>query len=239
MKYEGIFFDLDGTLLPMDNDEFTRGYLHCLAEAVAPLGYQEESLIVAMWKGVASMVKGDGSRSNCSAFWETFASLLGDRCYEHIPSFDRFYQNEFHKCISFTAPAPELAQKAVALAKKKASAVVLATNPMFPRIAVEARLGWAGLDPNAFDLITDYENSGTCKPNPAYYLEIASKLNLDPTKCLMIGNNAQEDVEAAQAAGLDTFLLEDHLIAKGTLPTTPKGTFHDLLTFLESLEDKE
>lgn len=235
MKYEGIFFDLDGTLLPMDNDEFTRGYLHCLAEAVAPLGYREDALIPAMWKGVASMVKGDGSRSNFTAFWETFSSLLGDDCYEHIPYFDSFYKNDFHKCIRFTSPAPELARQAVTLARSKAPVVVLATNPMFPRVAVDARLDWAGLNAEDFHHITDYENSGTCKPNPAYYLEITKKLSLDPKKCLMIGNNAQEDIEAAQAAGLDTFLLEDCLIAQGDLPNTPKGDFPALLSFLASL----
>ena len=29
---QGILFDLDGTLLPMDNDEFTRQYFRLLAE---------------------------------------------------------------------------------------------------------------------------------------------------------------------------------------------------------------
>ena len=236
MKYQGIFFDLDGTLLPMDNDEFTRGYLHHLAQAMAPLGYREETLIPAMWKGVASMVKGDGSRSNFTAFWEAFSQILGKECYEHIPSFDHFYTTEFHKCAAFTAPAPALAQQAVKLAREKASTVVLATNPMFPRVAVEARLGWAGLSADQFHHITDYENSGTCKPNPAYYREIAQKLGLDPEKCLMIGNNAQEDIEAAQAAGLDTFLLEDCLISKGELPNTPRGDFSALITFLSTLD---
>ena len=31
MKLTTILFDLDGTLLPMDNDEFTRGYFKLLA----------------------------------------------------------------------------------------------------------------------------------------------------------------------------------------------------------------
>ena len=239
MKYEGIFFDLDGTLLPMDNDCFTRGYFHHLAEAVAPLGYREESLVRAMWMGVASMIKGDGSRANSAAFWETFSSLQGNACYEHIPYFDHFYKTDFHECIRYTSPNPEMARQAVDLANQKAKKVVLATNPMFPRVAVEARLAWAGLSPHPFCHITDYDNSGTCKPNPAYYLEIARKLALDPTRCLMIGNNAQEDIEAAQTAGLSTFLLTDCLIAKGEIPQTPKGNFRDLIDFLSDLETYE
>ena len=45
MKFDGIFFDLDGTLLPMDNDAFTKGYLGLLAAAVAPYGFEPKSTV--------------------------------------------------------------------------------------------------------------------------------------------------------------------------------------------------
>jgi ribonucleotide monophosphatase NagD (HAD superfamily) len=51
----------------------------------------------------------------------------------------------------------------------------------------------------------------------------------------MIGNNAEEDIAAAQAAGLSTFLLTDCLIAEGELPETPKGSFPELIEFLTAL----
>ncbi len=35
-----ILFDLDGTLLPMDQDEFIRDYFQRLAQKVSPLGYE-------------------------------------------------------------------------------------------------------------------------------------------------------------------------------------------------------
>ena len=234
MKYEGIFFDLDGTLLPMDNDAFTKGYLGLLAQAVAPYGFEPKSMISAMWHGVAAMVKNDGSRTNDKAFWQVFAGLLGDFTYNHIADFDAFYTKEFHKAIAFTAPT-ELAAKAVSLARQKADKVVLATNPLFPRVAVNARLSWTGISPDAFDLITDYENSCYCKPSPTYYLDICEKMGVAPARCLMIGNNADEDVRAAQAAGLSTYLLTDCLIAAGELPETPKGSFPDLIEFLKAL----
>ena len=234
MKYDGIFFDLDGTLLPMDNDAFTKGYLGLLAAAVAPYGFEPKSMLSAMWKGVGAMVKNDGSRTNDKVFWDVFAGLLGEFTYDHIADFDAFYKDGFHKAISFTAPTA-LAPKAVALARKKAKKVVLATNPFFPRVAVCARLSWAGLAEGDFDLITDYENSSFCKPNPAYYLDICKKMDVDPTRCLMIGNNAEEDIKAAQTAGLSTFLLTDCLIAEGELPDTPKGSFPELIEFLTAL----
>ena len=234
MKFDGIFFDLDGTLLPMDNDAFTKGYLELLATAVAPYGFEPKSMLCAMWKGVAAMVKNDGSRKNEKVFWDVFAGLLGAFTYDHIADFDAFYTKEFHKAVAFTAPT-ELAAKAVALAREKADRVVLATNPFFPRVAVNARLSWTGIAEDAFDLITDYGNSSYCKPNPVYYLDICKKMGIDPSRCLMIGNNAEEDIAAAQEAGLSTFLLTDCLIAEGELPETPKGSFPELIEFLTAL----
>lgn len=234
MRYQAIFFDLDGTLLPMDNDAFTKGYFHLLAEVTGPYGYEEAALVPALWKGVAAMVKNDGSRTNAEAFWETFAGLLGPEVYDHMPVFDDFYTGAFRKAVAFTGPNPR-AGEAVALARRKAERVVLATNPLFPPGGVATRLRWLGLAPEDFDLVTNYENSGTCKPNPAYYREILGKLRLKPEGCLMVGNDVQEDVEAAGQAGLDAFLVTDCLISRGAMPDCPQGSFGDLLAFLEAL----
>ncbi len=232
MKYEAIFFDLDGTLLPMDNDEFTKGYLSMLAKSVAPLGYCAETMIPAMWRGVGAMIKNTEERLNSELFWEVFSKTLEKDCKDDIPKFDNFYKTDFKDAVRFTQPTP-LAANSVALARARADKVVLATNPFFPLVAVEARLSWAGVDTKAFDLITHYDNSSRCKPNPAYYHEIAEKLGLDLTKCLMVGNNAEEDIRAAQAAGMSTFLLTDCLICEGDMPDTPMGSFEELLEFLE------
>ena len=231
MKFDAILFDLDGTLLPMDYDEFTAGYFGLLARAVAPLGYTKDSLISAMWKGVAAMMKNDGTMPNADRFWQVFASMIGEHIYADIPKFDDFYRHSFHNAKAFTQPTPSAA-KAVALARECSEKVVLATNPLFPRVAVEARLEWAGISPDSFELITDYENSSFCKPNPAYFIEILDKIGADPKKCLMIGNNADEDIAAAQAAGISTFLITDCLIASGEIPSTPKGSFEELFAFL-------
>ncbi len=234
MKYQAILFDLDGTLLPMDNDVFTKGYFKLLTKAASVHGYTYETLIPAMWKGVSAMVKNDRSKLNRDAFWGVFAEIFGDEVYSHIPTFDAFYSADFHKTKEFTGPNP-LAQTAVKLAHEKADKVVLATNPLFPEEAIKARLSFIGLDLADFDLVTTYDNFGSCKPNPLYYMEIAEKLGIDREKCLMIGNNAEEDIEAAHAAGLSTYLVTDCLIAKGDIPSTPSGSFADLVDYLKRI----
>ena len=236
MQLDAILFDLDGTLLPMDNDAFTRGYLHLLAEAMKPYGYTGETMIPAMWKGVSAMVKNDGSESNMEAFCRAFGNLLKIDAKADMPHFDAFYTRGFHKAKAFTSPTP-LAARAVSLARKRAKRVVLATNPLFPRVAIESRLAWAGLSPDAFDLITDYANFGTCKPNPAYYTAIMQEIGADPTHSLMIGNNADEDIRAAKAAGLSAYLLTDCLIGDTAEIDAPSGGFKELLVYLENLSD--
>ena len=76
MNIKMVLFDLDGTLLPMDQDAFTEGYFRLLAQKMEPHGYDAKQLVNAIWAGTAAMVKNDGSRSNEEAFWEKFAELV-------------------------------------------------------------------------------------------------------------------------------------------------------------------
>ena len=234
MKYQAILFDLDGTLLPMDNDAFTKGYFKLLAKAASVHGYTYETLIPAMWKGVSAMVKNDRSKLNRDAFWDVFAGIFGKEAYTHIPTFDDFYSNDFYKSKEFTSPNP-LAKIAVELAREKAEKVVLATNPLFPEVAIKARLDFIGLKLSDFDLVTTYDNFGSCKPNPLYYEEIAEKVKVNAKECLMIGNNADEDIVAARAAGLATYLVTDCLIASAEIPETPHGSFSEMIEFLNKI----
>lgn len=210
MKLTTVLFDLDGTLLPMDNDEFTRGHFKLLAVKLAPHGYEPKQLVGAIWAGTAAMVKNDGTKSNEYAFWKRFSAFYGEKALADKPLFDAFYSNEFQRAHELCGYNPKAAE-AVRLAKEIGLRVVLATNPIFPAVATESRIRWAGLTPADFELYTTYENIGFCKPNPSYYLEITSRLNVAPEECLMVGNDVTEDM-AAKSAGMEVFLLTDCLI---------------------------
>lgn len=84
--------------------------------------------------------------------------------------------------------------------KRRGFGVALATNPIFPSVATESRIRWAGLEPEEFALYTTYENTAYCKPNPAYYRDVAQRLGVDPAACLMVGNDVTEDMVAARSA---------------------------------------
>lgn len=233
---QAILFDLDGTLLPMDNDHFTQVYFQLLAQTAARWGYTDPKLLVkAIWAGVEAMVKNQGERSNYDAFWHTFAAIMGEDSLKDIPKFSTFYENEFDRAVSAAFPTP-LARQAVDLAHEKAERVILATNPIFPKNGDETRMAWLGLKMEDFDLVTDYANSRRCKPNPDYYRDILAQFGLDPARCLMIGNDVQEDMEAAAAAGIPSYLVSDFLINRKNSPVTcPCGSFREMLDYLRAL----
>lgn len=236
MKLTTILFDLDGTLLPMDNDEFTKGYFKLLVKKLAPYGYEPQKLIDGIWSGTAAMVKNDGTKTNEQAFWEKFSEVFGEKALADKPLFDEFYKKEFQNAKAICGYNPKAAI-AVHTIKEMGFRIALATNPIFPSTATESRISWAGFDPNDFELYTTYENIGYCKPNPEYYREIARRLGVSPEQCLMVGNDVTEDMEAAQKAGMSVFLLTDCLINKERkdISVYPRGSFEQLIDFANKL----
>lgn len=230
-----VLFDLDGTLLPMDQDAFTRGYFKFLAAKLAPHGYEPKQLVEVIWTGTEAMVRNDGSRTNEEAFWDKFASIYGEKARADEPLFVDFYANEFNQAQSICGHDPRTAEIVHSL-QKRGYQVVLATNPIFPRIATENRIRWAGLEPDDFALITTYENSTYCKPNPAYYRKILEKLGRKAEECLMVGNDVVED-GAAQRLGIPVFFLTPCLInTQGKdISAIPHGGFDELAAYLGQL----
>lgn len=227
-----VLFDLDGTLLPMDQEYFTKAYFKLLAARLAPLGYEPGKLVDSIWAGTAAMVKNDGSRTNEEAFWETFAAIYGARVKQDRAVIDDFYTREFNQARTACGFNPA-ASETVARLKAAGKEVVLATNPIFPAAATRSRIRWAGLEPEDFRLYTTYENARFCKPNPDYYREILEKIGRRPQECLMVGNDATED-GAAEQLGMPVFLLTDCLICPegADLSRFPRGGFPELNAYL-------
>ncbi len=235
MAVKAVLFDLDGTLLPMDQDAFMKYYFSGLAKRLAPYGYEPKTLIDAVWAGSVAMVKNDGSRTNEAVFWDTFTSILGEEIRAYEAELEDFYRNEFSAARA-ACRENLMARKIIDSLKEKGIPVVLATNPLFPSVATEARMSWVGLCPQDFALVTTYENSGSCKPNPQYYREILEKSGYAPEECLMVGNDVDEDM-IAEDLGMQVFLVTDCLLnRKGKdISRYPSGDFNALLRYLEAV----
>lgn len=234
-KITTVLFDLDGTLLPMDQDVFAKTYFTAIGTAIAPSGYELESVIKGIWAGTYAMIKNSGEKNNETVFWETFAGIFGERVYADKPAFDAFYVEHFDD-IAPVCGYDERAAQTVKLCHQRGLTTVLATNPIFPRIATQKRMRWAGVSPEDFALYTTYEDSFYCKPNLKYYQSILQKLGVSPEECLMVGNDVADDMVAAEM-GMSVFLLTDCIINKKGLDTSsyPQGGFDDLISLIQKL----
>ncbi len=235
MSIRCILFDLDGTLLPMDQNVFLKTYLGGLAQKLAPLGFDPRELFGAIMEGTGAMIRNDGSAKNEDRFWAVMRKAYGARIDEAIPYFEDFYSNEFAGVQSVCGYNPQAALTVREL-KRRGYTVALATQPAFPAVATHSRIRWAGLDASEFALVTTFENSRFCKPSAGYYRDVADAVGFAPEECLMVGNDISDDMPAA-AIGMKVFLLTDCLIAKESerVEDYPNGGFDDLMAYIDEL----
>lgn len=238
MSIKAVLFDLDGTLLPMDLDVFIKGYFGALTKGMASRGFDAKRFSKALLSGVDAMMNNEGQDTNENVFWQTFEAVYGEEARSREELFNEFYNGEFQSLSALCGVIPEAAE-AVRAIRDMGLRVVLATNPVFPLIATESRIRWAGLEPSDFEFYTTYANSAYAKPRLGYYEEIAKRLGLDPTECLMVGNDTDDDM-VAEKLGMKVYLLPKYLINKSDKDISQYnyGTLKTLIMFIENHKDK-
>ncbi|MCF7923657.1 MAG: HAD family hydrolase [Candidatus Izimaplasma sp.] len=230
---KNYLFDLDGTLLPLDEDIFIENYMKLIGKKFISLGYNPKTMIDRLWMGTKAMINNKGIDSNEAVFWETFytdkTKISGLK-----KALEKFYENEFGETFKATKPS-EYSRKIISLLQKRSKRIILATNPVFPLVATKQRIEWANLSVSDFEHITTYENSSFSKPNINYYKTIMNMFNLIPEETIMIGNDATEDM-VAEELGLKTFLVTDCLKNKYDVDINnyQNGTLKELYELIKS-----
>ncbi|MFB5192307.1 HAD family hydrolase [Alicyclobacillus fastidiosus] len=230
-----LLFDLDGTLLPFDLDSFMSGYFERLTPHLQGYVHSDELapwILGAMRRVVESEVP---HLTNMDKFRRALFDNDSEKEAQIWPIFEAFYDSSFQELQDLTSPT-NIAREICRTAYDKGYQLVLATNPIFPKVATQSRMCWARLEETWFKLVTTMENSHYCKPNPKYFLEILDALDLAPNECMMIGNDVQEDGVAGHV-GIPTFLVTDDLIDRqlGTFHFEHQGTREDVLRFVKRL----
>ncbi len=242
--YRAICFDLDGTLLPMDIDEFMSAYFKRIAAFMAAQGVDAQAFMQALKAGTQEMAKHADERTNEQAFWDTFFPVYETAVGEPLTKAERaeiralsvrFYEEDFPHIGDGFNPNPASAQVIDTLAAK-GYPLVLATMPMFPRAAVEHRLAWAGVDPKKFARITSYENANSVKPRQTYFSEVLAAIGVPGKDVLMVGNNTMEDM-AVLDLGVDGYLITDWLLdpVSFDLATIKHGTMDQFVAWADAL----
>jgi len=202
---EAVWFDLDGTLIEVDMERFIPVYLRRLAERLR-LYADPQQVLSTLRTATMAMLAGTGGDSSLEALlrsmlasdlqipWDGYQEALAEFCREDLPALQPLVR-----------PHP-LARQLVESCVANGWQVVLATNPIFPREVVEARLAWGHLADLPFQPVTSYETSRHCKPHPGFFHDLLALLDLPAHACLMVGNDSSHDL-AAGRVGMPTCLL--------------------------------
>lgn len=229
-----ILFDLDGTLLPIDTDELVQGYFGLLARHMAHL-IPPEVLPKAIWASTHAMLRDtDPQLTNAEAFWADFEPRVGHFRVELEPAFTQFYREVFPRLgPEMLKGRPLFGPRAVQAALDLGYEVAVATNPLFPREAILARLKWAGVADLPWQHVTTLEEYHACKPHTQYYEELLARLGRRPEECLMVGNDIQED-GVVTSLGMPFYAVTDYLIHRGPEPLPdPHGSLADFAGWLQ------
>jgi len=234
---KAILFDLDNTLLVNSMETFMPAYLQAFTSHVAHL-ISPACFFSELLRGTRAMDTNDGAGlTNEEAFASVFYPALGHERAALEPVFEQFYAKEFPKLRPLTQPRPE-ARALVEWAFECGLQVVIATNPLFPRSAIEQRLEWAGVPITKFGytLVTSYEIMHATKANPAYYREILAHLGRQPDECLMVGDNWEWDVAQASSVDIPVYWIAEPGEAPPADDVTPvgQGTLTDLWKMVKS-----
>ena len=158
MNLKAILFDLDGTLLPMNQDEFVKAYFGLLAKKLSIYGYEPQKLIESIWSGTKAMITNNGENTNEEVFWDLFKKIYGEDVISDQGKFEDFYKKEF-QLVQKVCGYDEKANYLIKKLKESNYRLILATNPIFPSIATQSRIKWAGLENDDFEYITTYEKT--------------------------------------------------------------------------------
>lgn len=231
-----IMTDMDGTLLPLKQDEFIVKYFSEIARLFCEKGYDGKKIVKAIQAGSYKMFENDGTHTNEEVFMDTFSMAAQMDADAAMPIFDELYEHRFDLIKGDLAHKNPFIDEIVGLIREKSQYAVVATQPVFPITAAGVRLKWAGTDISRFDMVTSYDVSSYCKPNVGYYKEIMERFDAAPEETLMIGNDVAEDILPCKELGADTFLLTECLIDHGMDITNLRhGGYAELIEYLKTL----
>lgn len=231
---KAVLFDLDGTLVDVDMYRFIPGYLRRLTEQMRDL-VNPVRATRSFHNAVEAMFNNEDAEATLEeVLLQTLQAELSIRPEQYAASLQSFCEHsleELHDLVTGHVMAPDL----LGACGGRGWQVVLATNPIFPRSVVDARLRWGGLDDQAFCHVTAYETAHYCKPKPEYFFEILDRLGCAAGQCLMVGNDPLHDLAAGQA-GMQTCLLTPWSISRPGVGFKAdwKGRHQELLTLFLS-----
>jgi len=204
-----LLLDLDGTLIENSFGQFLPAYLNAIGAYFSDL-IPPDKLIAELLTGSNLTIENlRPDKTLHQVFYEYFYQTLELEEGIFKPRLEAFYREIYPGIRQVTRQKPE-AIHFVERALQKDFQLVIATNPLFPRVAVEERLLWAGLPSSQypFKMITCMENFHFTKPHLEYYAEILSQLGWPEGPIVSVGDDFTQDIFPSQSLGIPVFWIK-------------------------------
>jgi FMN phosphatase YigB (HAD superfamily) len=205
LNFKHLLLDLDGTLVKYRDVPVTLSFLKRALQKLSQHGglFQALKLMRIVRKSLRQVSQGDPLDQQAARTLarelgiseEQAAAILWETVLEIFPKLEKYFK-----------PMPG-AREFLEWARERYS-LRLATNPVWPVEIIEMRVRWAGLDPKIFAEVTHVRRMHATKPHPDYYAQILREARLEPSSCLLIGNDSLNDLSATKV-GISVFLLRD------------------------------
>lgn len=226
--------DLDGTLLRL-SDQFIPQYLEDVDRWVAPrLGVSGQLSQAVMATTLWVVSQNHENTLLADAFYTQFTVRTGLDRVAVQAVFEQYYSEQFPKLQHLGRPMPGM-MGFLAQLRRLDLKIALLTSPLFPRVAIEERLRWAGIEGFPFDWISCFEIVHASKPHPAYYEEAARQFDISPQYWLMVGNDLVEDIRPAHAAGMQTWWVNHQPVPEDLRDQVCSGSLYDVLLYLQGI----
>ena len=203
---KAVLFDLDNTLIHFGERQFFQGYIPAVTKVFADI-MPGDLFLERLLSSTGAVLNNSGQTFNVDCFMDAFCAGYEEHRDEFWRRFMTFYETEYDQFRSLASAPPGVREMLLQL-REKSLKLVIASNPLWPSIAQNKRLAWAGLGDLQFDLVTHIENMTHCKPNVEYYQEVCSKIGERPEACLMVGNDPVNDMVVG-TIGMNTYLVTD------------------------------
>lgn len=202
---KAILLDLDNTLLHNPDMKFAWAFLERFEAHFAAAGIVDANInLRRAIKAMSYNQMGDVTNR------ELLVSFLGKDTAFVEEVFNSFYEDVYpslRDCIEVVGGASDLILNLSEMGFK----VIIATNPLYPEVAVKQRMEWAGLplEDGLFSLVTSADSMHFAKPDAAYYAEILGHVGVEPDEAIMVGDSRRNDIIPASSLGIHTFHLEE------------------------------
>ncbi len=220
---KAVLFDLDGTLLDLDGDAFLEAYIAKLADFLHPW-IDKDRFTTALWSAaVGALASEHPGQTNRDVLTKSLSHTLKVDAVALRQRIDEFNATQAAQVMPGGQPRSG-ARRAVQAAQAIGLKIAVATTPIYGLPVVMERLARAHMADIPWDVVATDSFCST-KPYPSYYREVAHLLGEEPSECLMVGDDAFNDL-AARAVGMATYYVGPPM---GGLDVGISGTLEDVV----------